>query len=185
MMDHPHICIETDAPLSDDMLMCWMRSVTEAGPPGILSSTEISPGRNLQFYRLEKDGTNRYVAVLARDLLTEEATEIAKSFDGMVRDGDFTIRWSQEPTGNAKIDEISEDILKAIALEASKNNHNSWVRTQADQGWRYATAYDRVAKTSPMCVDWDRLPDRYRKGELHRMMSLLDVLDQMNLRIVK
>lgn len=185
MIDHPNISVTTAEPLSDDAVMCWMRCVIEAGPPGILSSEEIAPGRNLQFYRLTNHGNNTYVAALSRNLSTDEASNIAKNFDKHHASGDFTISWSQEPIGDPRIEAVRDDLLKVIALEASKANHNSWVQKQADIGWRYGPGYDSAAKTSPMCVNWDRLPDKYKRGELHRMMSLLSVLDRMNLRIVK
>lgn len=184
MFDHPYICLDTEDELCDESLLCWMRCVKENGPPGILASTETVPnGPQLSFYKRSTDDTKHYIAVLARNLSGEEATEIAKEYSDLNPSGDFTIHWSQEPFSDGKNEKLEDDLLKSIVLEAAKLNHNQWARRSIDEGWRYSTRFSMREKTNPMCRDWDQLPDAYKKGEIKRMVSLLEVLDRMNLII--
>ena len=186
MFNHPYICLDTDHELADESLICWIRCISDAGPPGISASTETMPtDGQISFYRRKDGNTNHYIAVLARDLTAEEATDIAKSYSDRNPEGDFTIHWSQEPVVDTRSDEIAEDLVKAIALEAAKMNHNHWLRKRTDEGWRYGQKHSHRDKTSPTCKDWDSLPEGYKKGEYQRMVSLLEMLDRMNLRISK
>jgi hypothetical protein len=76
-------------------------------------------------------------------------------------------------------------MLKAIALEAAKLNHNNWLRKRTNEGWRFGQKHDKNNKTSPMCKEWDGLSESYKKIEYQRMTSLLEVLDRMNLKIIR
>jgi hypothetical protein len=184
MFNHPYICIDTDHDLSDDALKCWLACVTEAGPPGIVSSVEVRPdNEQMRFYRRKDGDTNHYIAVLARDLTGEEATDIAKSYSDRNPEGDFLIHWSQEPVEDHGPAEIAEDMIKAIALEAAKLNHNHWLRKRTDEGWRYGQKHSHRDRVSPSCRDWDGLPESYRRNEYQRMITLLEILDRMNLRL--
>lgn len=186
MFNHPYICIDTEYDLSDESVLCWMKCVTENGPPGIVASSEISSNNEqMRFYRRKDGNTNHYVAVTARNLTAEEATDIAKSFSDLNPDGDFLIHWSQEPIHDNKNLELEENLTKAIALEAAKLNHNRWIQNKMQDGWKYGTSLSSGSKTSPMCRDWDSLPDSYKRNELERMVSLLEILDKMNLMITK
>lgn len=187
MIDHPYICLDTDEDLDDEQVMCWMACVQEHGPPGIVASIETKPnGGQLSFYRRKnQDGSNHYVSVLARDLGSEEATGIAKGFSEKNPTGDFMIHWSQPETEPKADGGVKEDILRAIALEAAKKNHNRWLSNRVDEGWRFGIKHDPRAKTSPTCRDWDSLPESYRRAEYRRMMALLEILESMNLQIRK
>jgi hypothetical protein len=183
MFNHPYICLDTKEDLSDGSIMCWIRCVSEAGPPGITASTETRPdNQQMSFYRRKAGDTNHYIAVLARDLSGEEATDIAKSYSDRNPEGDFLIHWSQDPVEDTKPAELAEDMVKAIALEAAKLNHNHWLRSKTNGGWRYGQKHSHRDRTSPMCRDWDGLPEDYRRKEYQRMVSLLEILDRMNLR---
>ena len=184
MFNHPYICLDTNQDLPDESVMCWIRCVSEAGPPGIMASTEPQPGeQQMSFYRRKTNDTNHYVAVLARDLTGEEATSIAKSYSDRNPEGDFLVHWSQEPVNDNGPAEMAEDMIKAIALEAAKLNHNHWLRKRTDEGWRFGQKHSHRDRVSPTCRDWDGLPESYRRNEYQRMVTLLEVLDQMNLRL--
>jgi hypothetical protein len=74
MFNHPYICLDTENELSDESIMCWMRCINDAGPSGIVASTETVPdNQQIRFYRRRTGNTNHYVGVLARDLSGEEA----------------------------------------------------------------------------------------------------------------
>ncbi len=184
MFSHPYIYLNTPHDLQDDAVICWMKCVIEAGPPGILASTETSPNnKQLGFYMRKLPSGNCYVAVLARDLSGEEATDIAKSYGSRQPDGDFSIRWSQDPVEDTSANDLANDLIKEIAAEAAKLNHNKWLRTKTNEGWRYGRAHDHKNQTSPMCRDWDNLPESYKIREYQRMESLLEIMDKMNLKL--
>ena len=186
MFNHPYICIDTDYEIPDESIICWMRCVQEAGPAGILSSTETMPnGPQMSFYKRQNGNTMHHVAALARNLSSEEATNIAKRYSDLNPDGDFMIHWSQEPMHDNSGERLADDLRKVIALEAAKLNHNKWVQQRVNEGWRYATLCNERNKTSPMCKDWDSLPDSYKQGELERMVSLFEILEKMNLMITR
>jgi len=185
MFNHPYICISTSKSLSDNELIVWYNAVLEYGPTGVISSTELRPDNKQQrFYRRIINGKDCYTIVLSRDLTLDEANNIAKHIDGKIPDIDFEITWSQKPTIDTKYEKIGEDILKSIALEAAKRNHSIWVNKKINEGWRYGQNFHSRNKISPMCRDWDALSETYKKAEYHRMKSLLNVLDEMNLSLM-
>lgn len=186
MFAHPYICLDSKIDLPDRAVMSWMRAVLESGPPGI-SATE-QPEANapqIRFYMRRSNGTNHYVAVLARNLSGNEATLVAKHYNSAQPDGDFVVHWSQEPIEDDTNAKLESDMLSSLVLEAAKLNHNDWYRRKVEQGWRYGQRHDGFSKTSPTCKDWDSLPDQYKDAELRRMSSLVRVLDRMNLKITK
>lgn len=186
MFSHPYICIATQNELNDREIMSWMQAVIEAGPRGIIAGTEISPNASpIQFYKRKMDDGFHYIACLARDLTGDEAMEIAERYSSLVPDGDFVISRSQRSFTDPRPAELVDSLQKAIAVEAAKINHNYWVQKRSADGWSFGKRYDQINKTSPMCVNWESLPDSYKYKELQRMVSLIEVLERMNLIITR
>lgn len=186
MFGHPFICIDTTDPLADQDLLCWFRSVLESGPPGILVATQTHANDPpVAFYMRALDDGFHYVASLARNLSGEEATAIAANYSELVPEGDFVIHWSQAPIEDRLHEQLEENKLTEIVLEAAKLNHNRWTQRKQQNGWRYGMAYDPLNKTSPLCRDWDSLPESYQQSEIVRMGSLLEVLAKMKLKLSK
>lgn len=186
MFDHPYICLDTEQPLEDEDLLCWLRAVVESGPPGISVAVQKAPGEPpVSFYMRNNDGKNHYVASLARNLSGEEATAIADAYSRYVPEGDFVVHWSQEPIEDKSHERMEENALNEIVLEAAKINHNRWNQRKQEKGWRYGISYDALNRTSPLCRDWDSLPETYQQAEISRMLCLLEVLDKMKLKISK
>jgi len=184
MFNHPYICLSTDKELDKQSIVNWFKSVTNGGPPGILSATELTPNNKpRRFYYRKINGTHRYCAVLCRDLEGEEANKIAQQANVVIPEVDFEITWSQHPQNDNKQEIVKEDVLKVIALEAAKRNHASWLNRKINEGWRFGQNFNSRAKVSPMCKDWDALAERYQRAEYHRMISLLEVLSEMKLSL--
>ena len=184
MSQHPYICLSTTDDLQDNAVMAWFGSVKESGPSGCVSSVELRADRTpVRFYKRNIGDRNCYMVVLSRDLSMDEANAIASAYDQRNPDGDFEISWSQPPTVGKKIAAISEDLMKAIALEAAKRNHGRWVSQLTEEGWRYGQRHDARRRTTPALMDWENLSEKYRKIEYRRMLSLMETLDGMNLRI--
>jgi hypothetical protein len=186
MLNHPYICLTTATPLSDQNLQSWIEAVIHSAPSGTITATQVPPNNeNLCFYRRDLNDKNHYIASLSRDLNNDEATAIAKKFSEITPINNGKITWSQKPYSDDKPQKLSQDIIKAIALEAARMNHNRWVQRKLDEGWRYADQPSNKQRTSPVCRNWDQLPDAYKRAEYQRVSSLLEVLDQMNLRLVR
>lgn len=180
MVNHPNISLVVTNELSDSDLKNWMHVVMISVPDGTLSSTELE-NRQLQFYRRKIESFNYYIAVLSRDLSEKEATTVAENFNTAYPSGDFEIKWSQPLKQDTRIPKITDDILKAIILEAAKLNHNESVKNKIKNGWRFGIQHNSFDKTSPLCQDWDQLPESYKKHEFQRMASLMNILKRMNL----
>jgi hypothetical protein len=185
MFNHPYICLSTKDDLSDDSIKSWFKSVDEAGPSGIITATELTANNKPQrFYRRKINGMNRYCVVLCRDLEGEEVRNIALAVDSSIPSGDFEISWSQHPQSDDRYAVVQEDLLKAIALEASKRNHGKWLNKKINEGWRFGQNFNSRGKVSPMCREWHALNERYQAAEYHRMISLIQVLEEMNLSLM-
>lgn len=186
MLNHPYICLHTNEKLNDDSLKCWIKAVITCSPSGIVTATEIPPNNeNLQFYQRYNNDKYLYVGCLSRNLNADEANVIAKKFCELVPDCECQITWSQEPQIDRKHAELSEDVIKAIAYEAARMNHNRWVQQRIDEGWRFSQQHNNRHRTSPLCISWDQLPQSYKRAEYTRVKSLLEVFNQMNLRLVR
>jgi len=186
MFNHPYICLSTEQDLPDESILGWLKSISESGPTGIVSATELQPNNKPQrFYKRKINGKNYYCAVLSRDLEPEEANAIAHTANNLVSDVDFEINWSQHPQNIIEHEIVSEDIVKAIALEAAKRNHSTWLNRKINEGWRFGQNFHSRNKISPMCREWDSLSDKYKLSEYQRFLSLLEVLNEMNLSLVQ
>ena len=186
MFNHPYILLATKEPLDDESIKEWFKCVRDVGPNGIISAIELRADNKQYkiYYRIIK-GLNYYIVVLTRDLSTEEAIKISNQLNNSIPEGNFEIRWSQHPTiKNVGKYEVTEDMLKTIALEAAKRNHNTWLNERVAEGWRYSQGFNQLHKTSPMCKDWDSLPEKYKLIEYKRMASLIEILDEMKLKLV-
>lgn len=185
MMTHPYIRLKTKNNLSDKDTLSWLRSVTIFGPNGIIVGTELKEGEKpLSFYKRLIENEYMYVAVLARNLNEDEVRTIVDNFNQNYSEGDFEVTYSQEPKLNTKHVEAQDNILKSIALEAAKRCHNNWLSQRITEGWKFGQKYDSNQKNSPVVRDWENLAESYRKAEYQRMVKLLEVLDEMKLKLV-
>ena len=186
MPSHPYIRLSTSEPLNDNDTKLWFGAVLEAGPDGCVASTELRADRTpVRFYMRESKGKQTYTVVLSRNLTNEEASEIAKAYSNSVPEGDFEISYSQQAQTDTKPKQLSTDLIKAIALEAAKKNHGSWLRQKTNEGWRFGQAHSIRQKTSPALQSWENLSEQYQRHEYQRMLSLIEVLEGMNLSLVK
>src|SRR6202012_1755900 len=97
--------------------------------------------------------------------------------------GDFEVSFSQEPIQDNSHEELQENIINAVALEAAKRSHSKWMNQKLTEGWRFGDKFNSGLKISPMLKDWTNLSDRYRQDEINRMNTILEVLNDMNLRL--
>lgn len=186
MINHSNICLNSYSKISDTVLKCWIECCFENCPSGVITGVEVPPtNQNLQFYKRNLDGQEICVTALSRDLTADEAGKVAKSFAKKQENGNYEITWSQSFQDDKTAQKLSEDLLKAITLEAARMNHNRWVQMRMDEGWRYGQNHSNRGKISPICRSWDQLPDQYKRAEYTRIKTLLEVLDNMNLQLAR
>lgn len=186
LINHPYILLKTDSELEHNIIVKWYNTVKTYGPENICAATEIKPNnKQSKFYYRTNNGKHCYVVPLARNLLLEEVDKIAKAWNSEFQDDDFEILWSQDKQLNQKHDSVKEDTMKIIALEAAKRTHNLWLNEKVSQGWKYGTKLDSINKTNPMCMPWDNLSEKYKIQEYRRMTGLIEVLNEMGLKISK
>jgi hypothetical protein len=186
MPNHPYIRLSTTTGLGDDAVKLWFGAVSDAGPEGCIASTELRADRTpVRFYMRESKGQQIYTVVLSRNLTNEEATKIAEAYAQTVPNGDFEITYSQQFQQDTKPKQISTNLIKAIALEAAKKNHGSWLRQKTNEGWRFGQKHSPKQKMSPVLQDWENLSEQYQRHEYQRMLSLMEVLEGMNLSLVR
>ena len=186
MTNHSYISLSVPRDLTESEALEWYKTVEVAAPEGVCVSTEIEPHNSATRFYMESHGSNKkYVVVLSRDLLGEEAYKVAQALEGSLPEVDFEIDWSQPPQPFGKTVELKEDPFKAVALEASKRAHTAWVTQKVSEGWRYGQKANRFDKTSPLCANWENLSEVYKKNEYKRMLGLLEVLSEMGMTIRK
>lgn len=186
MINHSYISLSVPRDLSESEALEWYKTVETSAPEGICVSTEVEPNNTATRFYMESAGSNKkYVVVLARDLLSEEAYKVAQALENKLPEIDFEIDWSQPPEPFGKTIALKEDTFKAVALEASKRAHNAWVTQKISEGWRYGQKTSTFDKTSPLCANWENLSETYRKNEYRRMLGLLEVLNEMGMTISK
>ena len=57
----------------------------------------------------------------------------------------------------------------------SRQQHDAWLREKAASGWRYGEVKDTAAKTHPMMVDYDALPEMEKRKDA-LFMGIVDAL---------
>jgi hypothetical protein len=186
MLTHPYICLKSKDQLPDDVVKCWIKCSLENCPDGTVVATEIPPtNKNLQFYYRKINNSHCYITCLSRDLSSTEAGKLATSFAEKQPNNTYEVSWSQGYQDDPRLQTISEDLLEYIAIEAARMNHNRWVQTRMDEGWRFSNKHNDTLKTSPICRSWDSLPEKYKRSEFNRIKTLLEVFNQLNLRLVR
>lgn len=186
MFNHPYIALKTPSELDTSIAVKWYNTVKTYGPENICAATEIVPdNKQVRFYTRNDKKKHYYVIPLARNLVIDEANKLAEHWNKEFPEGDFEILWSQDQQLDIKHETIKEDVIKTIALEATKRTHNLWLNEKVANGWKYGSKLDPIKKTNPMCMPWDNLSEKYKITEYRRMAGLIEVLNEMGLKISK
>jgi len=186
MFSHPYILLNVKNELTRVQMLEWFNTVNKIGPAGVCSTAEISPNnKQVKFYLRNINGMKNYVVVLSRNLLGDEVTAIAEEWNKVYPEGDFEIDWSQDPDLDMKHESIKNETLKAIILEAAKRAHSSWLNKKITDGWKYGVSFDPLHKTSPMCMVWENLSERYKQQEYNRMLGLIETINEMKLDLIR
>lgn len=177
-----HITLRTKDELEQDVVKCWFKAVRDAAPSGTVmtiqtTDPEGNPASVCLLHRKIKD-ENTYLVPLVRDLTDKEAEKIVASFC-KVSDVDFEIETSSANMVTSQEEGIPLDKnhYLELCMGIAKRKHEDWVRERLDAGWRYGTDFNTSAKTHPLLVSWERLPDRYRVPDLDTPQMVVDSLE--------
>lgn len=166
----------------------WARTVMRHGPRGVAIATEILRGRELvstRLYCVRGESGYHYVVPLSRDLSDEEAETIVRAWSDAYPDGDFVVNWSQPAGAVLRSGWMRESMLGQVAEAAAKVSHNRWYQKTVGEGWQWGPRMSTRNRMHPMLRPWDDLPQKYRSRERDRFVTLLGVLEGMDLRITR
>lgn len=188
MRAHPYIELIVSTKLEPSVAHSWLEAVRSTLPSGIVGHAEIiKDGKPKQssFYAVKEHGDMHYVVPLTRDPNVAEVQKVAVEWNKHYVEGDFEIDYSNAGELHAEQHEIHETALREVAMEAAKINHTEWITEMSQKGWRYGTKFSQHNKENPMLMPWERLSPRYQLQELRRFDKLVEVLDRMQLQLVR
>lgn len=169
--------LTVSSPLDDPRV--WFKNVKENTPSGVMATVQVSDKTGARIsvpMVLRKiDGKCSYIIPLSRNLSEEESAKIVEAF---VLDQDYDIETSvsapvAKPGYEAEIDtKPYDDLCMALA----KREHDRWMKERTDAGWRYGIAMDFDAKTNPLLVPWEQLPEKQRKPDQDSPQAVIDLL---------
>jgi hypothetical protein len=186
-----YIALVVEEELSEDLMKSWFRCVKERAPYSVMTTVEVSDNSGTSSAAMVKRGTDKgifYIIPLTRDLLEAEATRIIAGFSAEHGDVDFdveatVVRTGDNGTAPPKINVEQERYLE-LCTSLSKKQHEDWVKTRTDDGWRYGTQVSIAAKTHPLLRPWEDLPDRFRTIDMDQPQRLIDLLGQHGYTVV-
>lgn len=188
MVAHSHIKLIVPDPLDKTVARSWLETVRATLPSGLPGEAEImrdGEPKTSNFYHAKSQGQDCYVVPLSRDPTVAEAQAVAIAWNKAAPEGDFEIDYSS--AGSAA--EVKKDVesigMREIAMEAAKLNHNAWLTEMSQQGWSYGNQFNQRDKRNPMLMPWDQLSPKYRLREMSRFDKLMEVLDRMQLQLVR
>jgi hypothetical protein len=76
---------------------------------------------------------------------------------------------------------FSEEEIRLIAVE----EHERWMKDKISNGWKYGKKRDDNAKTHPLIVDFDKLPDDEKEKDLDAAKNIFKLLKDIGLRVYR
>jgi hypothetical protein len=188
MTKHSYIDLCVESELDRPTARLWFETAKNNLPNGVPTSTTIKSrggSKNSDFYVVKQNQFTCYRIPLSRDLTVAEVQRAALAWNNEYPTGDFEIDYSSYGRAHATHQEVQHTGIKEIALEAARHSHSQWSQSMSDQGWRYGQKFDQNGKTNPKLRPWDELGTKYKLEEFDRFLKLMEVLDRMNLRLVR
>ena len=185
-----YIKLITSRELSDGDTKVWYHCVVRNAPSGVTNSVatvdDEGHQRDVRMVHRKTDAGHEYLVPLSRDLGVKEINKIVEAFADLLPKRDFDIETHETKLHADDYSEIPLDAAKHVALctALSKHRHEDWVRERTDAGWRYGVKHDAKAKTHPLLMPWDRLPDRYRKPDMDWPQKLISMLNDYGYAIL-
>lgn len=188
MIKHPHIVLKVPVQLSPEQAKAWREIVRSTLPSGLPAEAEITTKgqpKSTDFYARRHGDGWCYIVPLSRNLNIDEVQPVVLAWNKAYPDGDFEIDYSNIGESATVHRDLETVGLKEVAMEAAKINHNQWLSEMTDLGWRYGIAFSQREKRNPAMRPWEDLSPQYRLKELKRFQQLMEVLNRMDLRLVR
>jgi len=165
-----HIQLKTPEMLDADTAKQWYQTVKSFGPENITYSYQMGENFIAMEYGTCEDCEfqHAYVVPLVRDLTETEAAFIVQAWEYLY-DGDFDVELSSNydagMLGNDGVElSVDEETRAQAVAEMSKWNHNRWVDSMVNEGWRHGPYFSNTGKTHPALRSWDMLPESHRRS---------------------
>lgn len=188
MTKHSYIDLCVQSELDRPTARLWFETAKNNLPSGLPTSATIKSrggSKNSDFYIVKHNQLVCYRIPLSRDLTVAEVQRVVLAWNTAYPTGDFEIDYSSYGRAHSVHQEVQHTGIKEIALEAARHSHDQWNQSMTDRGWRYGVNFDQKNKTNPKMCPWDQLGSKYKLEEFDRFLKLMEVLDRMNLRLVR
>lgn len=178
MMQHYVSLTINESDFDDQLLKKWFRLVTNNIPTGL--PTSVNAGDSAASMQKKKaKGKIALIIPLTRDL-TDNETKHLVSICNAKLSGDFSIKSSKivETTKDEFEINIPETVLIELCTEWAKKDHNEWMKSKIDSGWRYGSNVSAKEKTHPLLRQWSDLPDQHRKIDVSKAEELVKLFNE-------
>lgn len=82
-------------------------------------------------------------------------------------------------------DVVLPEELLALTEQIAENVHDVWAHRRIQEGWRYGTARDDAAKTTPCMVPYDCLPEAEKEYDRRTALETIRLILKLGYRIEK
>lgn len=188
MKPHPHIELRVQSKLDPNQAKAWFNTAMDNLPSGLVAETTITKNgtsKSSRFYAMANGDGMCYVIPLSRDPSLEEVQRVALAWNEACPEGDFEIDHSNDGDTAEVMRDAGATGLREVAMEAAKLGHAEWLKEMQERGWSYGTKFDQRNKRNPLMMPWERLGERYHAQEMRRFTKLMEVLERMDLRLVR
>lgn len=188
MGSHSYIKLIVDEDITPQDAKLWLDTARAALPSGIVAETEIivnGKKKSTDLYKTKQNGSWNYTIPLSRDAEPLEVQAVTVAWHRAWPEGDFEIDYSNTGSAGTFKKAVQETALREVAYEAAKLSHNAWLVEMVEQGWRYGTKFDPRGRQNPNLLPWDQLNKKYQLREMKRVETLLEILHNLNLRLVR
>jgi hypothetical protein len=165
----------------------WFDCVETTLPSGLIGQAHLRPGVFSKFYsKRTKKGQMAYVVPLVRNLDASEIYKLVQNWNQQFADHDFIIDYSQDSESISKpsLDLATHKIEQALD-SWGKQQHQRWMDTHMEQGWRYGVKLSVKDKTHPWLQPWESLPVTARHKNVQAARDLLETLKQFGYTLVQ
>lgn len=168
----------------------WFNRAISVLPSGTNTSiqqvdAEGNPQNVQLVHKKFRDGHHEYIIPLTRSLTQAEVEKVH-----VLVQNDFPEEISVQTNVEykpvtVKIENLQETDFDLISHEFAKLQHNDWVRSMSDKGWKFGMEYDPASKTHPLLRTWDYLSPEEKKADYNSLKNLILILKNFGYQIKK
>lgn len=186
-----YIALVTAQAVAPAVVKSWFRTVKETIPGGLLLTLSASDDKGMPqsvcLVHREMGERHLYMIPLTRDLEEAEAEGVVQAFMGANPEDDYEIEISALHAPETE-EAPSVEVEKARYLELcnawARRQHETWMASRLDQGWRYGPEMSMTARTNPLLRPWAELSDQFKIPNLEEPQALLDLLNDQGYAVI-